>query len=585
MLFSVVDASSLGVPGLTLIHDAVSSHAQRNPGAVAVVFKDEVLAYGALHQQTNQLARALVEAGCKKGDRVGLLLPKSISAIVGMVGALKASCIYVPMDKASPAARLAKILDCAEPSCILAVESTAKLLAATLSARQRNGETRVGWLDTAAAERPGVFSQRDLLAFSAEPLDCDTEPQDNAHILFTSGSTGTPKGVAITHENVSSFVAWATRYFEMNSSDRVSCHAPLHFDLSSFDIWGAFRNGAQLHLMPQEVGMLPNTMVDFIRRNEITQWCSVPSALSYMAQFDAISDYDFPSLKRILWCGEVLPMHTLRYWMKRLPAVQFTNLYGPTEATVASSFFSVPRCPMEDEKEVPIGTACEGENLFVLDEHLSAAPAGVVGEIYIGGVGLSPGYWGDREKTDSVFVEHPQYGRIYKTGDLAKLDEDGLIYFLGRIDSQIKSRGYRIELGEIESALHGLSLLSECAVIAHETDSFEGTAICCAYVLRAHANGSVSDLRRALAELIPPYMLPSQWMECQSLPLNQNGKIDRPAVKALFASKRLRESLPKAHREPRSHKPLDPGSVCFTSDARTREEESKPIGRSAAACD
>lgn len=571
---------------MTLIHDAVSSHAQRNPDAVAVVFKNQVLTYGALDQQANQLARALKETGCKKGDRVGLLLPKSIAAVVGMLGSLKAGCIHVPMDKASPAARLAKILQCCEPSCILAVESTAKLLNATLSASHTSGEIHFGWLD-AGAGTFGAFSQKDLFSLSPERPECDTALEDPAHILFTSGSTGIPKGVPITHENLMSFITWATRYFGMDSSDRVSCHPPLHFDLSGFDIWGAFLAGAQVHLVPQEVGMLPDTMADFIRHSGLTQWFSVPSALSYMAQFDAVSANNFPSLRRVMWCGEVLPMPTLRYWMKRLPAVQFTNLYGPTETTVASSFFTVPQCPREDEKEVPIGTACEGESLFVLDEHLTAVPVGVAGEIYIGGVGLSPGYWRDREKTESLFIDHPQYGRIYKTGDLGKLDKDGLVYFLGRVDSQIKSRGYRIELGEIESALHGLGLLSECAVVAIETDSFEGTTICCAYVPAAGSNHSVTHLRRVLAEVIPPYMLPSDWMECQSLPLNPNGKIDRPAVKALFASRRLREAPSTAHHQTHIAPPdaSAPRSSELNSDIRAAKQQNSPFGKCAGASD
>ena len=538
-----------GVPGVTLIQDAVSSQAQRNPDAVAVAFKDQVLTYGALDRQTNQLAAALKKAGCKKGDRVGLLLPKSISAIIGIVASLKAGCIYVPMDKASPAARLAKILDCCQPSCLLAVESTGKLLSATQSARQTASHVRIGWLDASLdVGQPGAFFREDILNMPSEALEGDTKPDDPAHILFTSGSTGTPKGVTITHNNVASFIKWAARYFAMSSSDHVSCHAPLHFDLSTFDIWGTFLVGAQLHLMPQEVTLLPNTMADFINHNQVTQWCSVPSALSYMAQFDAVPPKGFPSLRRVMWCGEVLPINTLRYWMKRLPDVRFSNLYGPTEATIASSFFTVPGSPGEDDKEVPIGTACEGESLWILNGDLNAVPRGFVGEIYIGGVGLSPGYWGDPEKTESAFIQHPEYGRIYKTGDLARMDEYGLVHFLGRVDSQIKSRGYRIELGEIESALHGLGLLTNCAVVALETDSFEGTTICCAYVPAAAANRSVPHLRRILAEVIPAYMLPSAWAECQSLPLNPNGKIDRPAVKDMF--RRLRGSSAQAFAPP-----------------------------------
>jgi len=165
-----------------------------------------------------------------------------------------------------------------------------------------------------------------------------------------------------------------------------------------------------------------------------------------------------------------------------LPGVDFTNLYGPTETTIASSYYTVPSCPENEHSPIPIGKACEGEQLLVLDESLQPVSVGAVGDLYIGGVGLSLGYWRAPEKTKSVFLDHAQHGRIYKTGDLARIGENGLIYLLGRSDSQIKSRGYRIELGEIETGLQGLGVVRECAVVAVDTDSFEGTAICCAYV-------------------------------------------------------------------------------------------------------
>src|SRR5262249_45439726 len=233
---------------------------------------------------------------------------------------------------------------------------------------------------------------------------CDSKPEDTAHLLFTSGSTGTPKGVMITHSNVTHFLTWAIRYFCTVSSDRISCHPPLHFDLSTFDIWGSFLAGAQLHLVPPAISLLPHKLAEFIRSSRLTQWFSVPSVLKYMAQFDALRFNDFPSLKRLLWCGEALPTPTLIYWMKRLPNVTFTNLYGPTETTIASSYYTVPRCPDNEKAEIPIGRGCDGEDLIILDEARQLAGIGETGELYISGVGLSPGYWRDPEKTKAVFL-------------------------------------------------------------------------------------------------------------------------------------------------------------------------------------
>jgi acyl-coenzyme A synthetase/AMP-(fatty) acid ligase len=223
--------------------------------------------------------------------------------------------------------------------------------------------------------------------------------------------------------------------------------------------------------------------------------------------------------------------------MRRLHHARFTNLYGPTEATIASSYYSVPRCPADDRQPIPIGDACDGEELLVLDGRLQPVPTGDIGDLYIRGTGLSPGYWRDQEKTDSVFLPCPggagPRDRIYKTGDLARRGTDGLFYFLGRADTQIKSRGYRIELGEIEAALHSRAELRESAVVAIQSEGFEGWLICCAYV-PGDRDVPAETLRKNLAVQLPAYMLPARWMRYDALPKNANGKIDRPRLKNAF---------------------------------------------------
>jgi acyl-coenzyme A synthetase/AMP-(fatty) acid ligase len=294
--------------------------------------------------------------------------------------------------------------------------------------------------------------------------------------------------------------------------------------------------GAELHLVPPEVSLFPQKLAEFIRERRLTQWFSVPSVLKYMASFGVVGKDDFPSLKRLLWCGEALPTPTLIHWMQRLPHVTFTNLYGPTEATIASSYYTVPACPISETAEIPIGRACGGEELIVLDETLAPVRPGEIGDLYIRGAGLSPGYWKDPEKTASVFLDTGE-GRMYKTGDLAHVGTDGLVYLHGRADSQIKSRGYRIELGEIETALNSLGMVRECAVVAIPSDGFEGNAICCAYVAPASGTVTTAALREQLSRQVPSYMLPSQWLCLESLPLNGNGKVDRPALRQRFQGK------------------------------------------------
>jgi amino acid adenylation domain-containing protein len=382
------------------------------------------------------------------------------------------------------------------------------------------------------------FSWLDLQAYPDAPLDPGGSPGDPAYILYTSGSTGTPKGVVITHANVSHFVHWANTYVGAGASDRNSGHPPLHFDLSTYDIFGSFAAGAELHLVPSHIQVLPNKLADFIRTSEITQWFSVPSVLTYMAKFDVVRPGDFPALQRLLWCGEVLPTPSLIYWMKRLPHVRFTNLYGPTEATIASSYYTVPRCPEDERAPIPIGRACAAEELLVLDPTLRPMPPGEIGDLYIRGVGLGPGYWKDPEKTGEVFLPNPLASdpadRLYRTGDLARLGEDGLFYFVGRADSQIKSRGYRIELGEIEAAIATLDCVQESAVVAIPTQGFAGSVICCAYVPTPKTDLSPVRLRHRLSALLPAYMLPSRWMALAALPKNANGKCDRRQLREEF---------------------------------------------------
>jgi amino acid adenylation domain-containing protein len=522
-----------------LLQEWIRLQAERRPEATALVSGRDRTTYGQLEADSNRLARALKDMGCARGDRIGFLMPKSPAAIVSMLGTLKADCIYVPLDPAGPASRLQKIVEACESRWILAGGPVLPLLE-DLS-RSTGVALSVGWMET---EKPGgknfpvKFSLGDLAGFSSAAPSYRNRERDAAHILFTSGSTGVPKGVVITHSNVIHFVEWANGYFGMDASDRISGHTPLHFDLSTFDVFGSLSAGAELHLVPPELNLLPNKLADFIRRSELTQWFSVPSILNYIAKFDVVKQDDFPRLKRLLWCGEVFPTPALIYWMKRLPHVRFTNLYGPTEATIASSYYTMPACPADPKAPVPIGAPCGGEELLVLNERLETVPRGQIGDLYIRGAGLSPGYWRDEEKTRGAFLPNPHSpdpeDSIYRTGDLARVGDDGQIYFLGRADSQIKSRGYRIELGEIESALNALGVLQECAVVALPVDGFEGSKICCAYVPLGVNDVTPASLRKSLGRALPSYMMPSAWMALERLPKNANGKIDRRWLKEEF---------------------------------------------------
>jgi amino acid adenylation domain-containing protein len=540
---------------VTLLSEYASAQAALQPQRTAVCLGSVSLSYSELERLSNQIARALKQSGCRKGDRVCLLLEKSPDAIAAMIAVIKAGCAYVPLDINNPPVRLGEIVRACQPRLLLCSGSTLPLAAQLSQAACPGGAPLVGSIAycLAGSSLPSLaFAKHDIDLLSADSVSHESRAGDVAHLLFTSGSTGKPKGVAITHSSVIAFVEWAMRYFRLDSRDRLSGHAPLHFDLSTFDIYGALAAGATLHLVAPELNLLPNKLAAFIRDSGLTQWFSVPAVLAHLAKFDMVRQGDFPELKRVLWCGEVLPTPALIYWMQRLPHVEFTNLYGPTETTIASSYHTVREVPTEPAAPIPIGAACDGEDLLVLDESLRPVPAGQSGQLYISGAGLSPGYWNDPKTTARSFFSwsdgHAVPKRLYGTGDLARVGADGLVYFLGRCDSQIKSRGYRIELGEVESALSTSSALRESAVVAIDTGGWQGQSICCAFVSSTPGAATPASLRSYLTQHIPGYMLPQHWLPLERLPRNGNGKIDRRQLKEQFERKcfgETHESGPK----------------------------------------
>jgi amino acid adenylation domain-containing protein len=521
----------------TLLQDRVTAQAQLLPEATAVVLDGTSLSYGQLESLSNRIARALREHGCVRGDRVGLLMSKSPTAIACLLGIYKADCLYVPLDPAGPASRLENILRSCECHLLLAGGDVSVVLRDTVA----ETKCQVAWLDSQLPLPHGVecvFSLADIEYQPDSTPSSHNRSSDPAHILHTSGSTGTPKGVVITHDNVNAFLDWAIGYFGISRSDRLSGHSPLHFDLSMFDIFGALSVGAELHLVSPDCSLLPTRLATWIRESKVTQWFSVPSVLNYMAKFEVVRERDFPCLQRVLWCGEVLAVPALRYWMTRVPHATFTNLYGPTETTIASSYYRVETSPGSDTATIPIGRACGGEKLLVLDDELREAPTEQIGDLYIGGAGLSPGYWRSPEQTAGAFINLQNTAgrdeRFYRTGDLARVDRYGLIYFIGRKDMQVKSRGYRIELGEIETALNKVESLCESAVVAVPTNGFDGVRICCSYVPRNDLSITPARLRAELTPLLPAYMIPTHWEKRDALPKNSAGKIDRQILKAFW---------------------------------------------------
>lgn len=524
------------------LHEWVARAAAARPDARAIVGEDGSLTYAELEAYANRLARVLRAHGCRRGDRVALLAPSSTRAVAALIGILKAGCAYVPLDATGAVDRSAGILGQCEPKVLLAGGCPAEL-AGELHARFDRMERRVepavlGWLGGGAAPADARFGPEDIAAERDVAPDVPVGPGDLAYLLFTSGTTGMPKGVPITHRNARAFVAWAVDYFGLGPEDRLSGHTALTFDLSTFDIYVTFAAGAELHLVPKRVRLLPHEVAGFIRERSLTLWFSVPSQLTYVARFDALNGVELPSLRHVAWCGDVLPTPSLLYWMRALPGVAFTNLYGPTETTVASSYYRVPEDFDDPLADIPIGRGCAGEELLVLDDDLRPVPPGAIGDIYIRGIGLSPGYWRDPERTRAAFLPDPLVprgdGRIYRTGDRGRMDERGDVHFVGRADFQIKTGGYRVEPGEVENAVLTLEEVSACAVVPVSVDDFSGSVIGCAYVTRDGAPLRPGDAKKRLGDRLPGYMVPTRWMLLEELPVDSRGKIDRKGLRALM---------------------------------------------------
>ncbi|MFF0628807.1 amino acid adenylation domain-containing protein [Streptomyces sp. NPDC004296] len=520
---------------MTRLEELVSAQAARTPEADAVVFGRTRLTYRELEERSNRLAQALRADGLRPDDRVCLLVPKSPEAVVYLLGVLKAGGVCVPLDTASPAERLVSIVNRSGP-CRLLADGPRTALAAELSAAAAPGVVAAVCLPDGEATDgvPGCsLTAAEVAAAPTTMPEPVSGGSDVAYVLFTSGSAGEPKGVPLTHAGIVHFVTWANGHFGLGPDDRISCHLQLHFDGSLWDVYGPLTCGAELHLVPPETSLLPTTLAEFIRTSRLTQWLSVPSVLSAMARHDVMAKDDFPHLRRVLWGGEVFPPPDVEYWMRRLPHVTFTGFYGTTETTIASSFHTLTDLP---DQALPVGRPIPGEWLEVVDDQLRPVAADEVGELVIGGAGVSPGYWRNPERTTASFVELPPGSgrRAYRTGDLGSRAADGLLRFHGRADRQVKVNGYRVELDDVMTELHALPEITAGAVVAVPGRA-GGPLICAAYTLGAGISLTTVQLKARLAGKVPAYMLPTRWLVLESLPTNANGKTDLRTLQRLFA--------------------------------------------------
>ncbi|HEU4928849.1 MAG TPA: amino acid adenylation domain-containing protein [Candidatus Krumholzibacteria bacterium] len=515
-----------------LLPHLLAQSASKFPDRTAVVAGAESLTYAELDRLSDRVAAMLFGMGVRRGDRVGLFLPKSIGAVVGLYGAMKAGAAYVPIDPAAPAGRAAYIID----NCGIRVLLTSGSAAVKDLVAKATALEQLILLDSkelpSAASLP-VTSWEEVQSHDGVVPSLDAIETDLAYILYTSGSTGVPKGVMISHRNSLTFVDWAHQEIAVTENDRLSSHAPLHFDLSVFDLFVAAKAGAALVLVPDGLSSFPFRLAEWIDQEKISVWYSVPTILSLLVRSGNLSRFTFDALRTIIFAGEVFPVKYLRDLMALVPKAAYYNFYGPTETNVIT-YYRVPPIAEDRTAPIPIGRACANMEVFGLtDEGKRVERPGDVGELYARGSFVAQGYWGDEERTQRNFVPNPVHRgykeTAYRTGDLVTLDDNGDYIFLGRRDDMVKSRGYRIELGEVEMTMYRHAGVREAAVVA-VPDPAIGARLVAFVVMAADAGIDVADLHAFCGEYLPRYMVPESIELRESLPKTSTGKVDKVAL-------------------------------------------------------
>jgi amino acid adenylation domain-containing protein len=500
------NATAQEYPRHKCVHQLFEEQAERSPEAVAVVAGQREVSYRELNERSNALAHHLRELGVGPEVRVGICVERSIEMVVGLLGIWKAGGAFVPLDPVYPRERLEYMIGDAGVGLVLTQQRLVERLA-------------------------GVAGQ--LLCLDEEPIEGkridNPESQavsDNlAYVMYTSGSTGKPKGVLIPHNGLCNVVIAQHRCFSICATDRVLQFASLSFDACVFEILAALNCGATLFLAPPKFVPLGEEFATFLRTQEISVAVLTPSMLASM------SDDPLPKLRILITAGEACYRSLVVKWSRDR---SMYNAYGPTEATIWATLASLE----ESQSHVTIGRPIANTQVFVLDSRLAPVPTGVIGELYIAGVGLARGYDSLPSLTAEHFVPNPfshQAGaRMYKSGDLVRYLDNGSLEFVGRDDRQIKIRGYRIELSEIEAALLEHPRVSQAAVLSSEGTSVTKQLV--AYVSPGGVPPTMTELRDFLGFKLPPYMLPSAFVIIEEMPLTINGKINRNALSTLGRS-------------------------------------------------
>ncbi len=532
------------------LHQLIEKQAALTPDAVAIIHEARSLTYQGLNQRANQLAHYLVTLGVKAEQLIGICVERSPEMIVAFLGVLKAGAAYVPIDPTYPEARRQHILADANVEITLTQTDLAPMMAA-------DGNQLI-CLDAADS----MLAQQSQENLGQENLGISLRDEQLAYVIYTSGSTGNPKGVMAHHRGLVNYSLALAEALELTAADRMLQFSTMSFDFIVSEVYPTLATGGALVLRSDEMVTSTQAFLDFISATEVSViqfttafWHELVSGLERL-------NATLPqSLRLLLFGGEKASLALCQQWIEKIGDYpRLFNAYGPTEATVITTLYDVVAEGYDGIRDLPIGRAIRNAQTYVLDESLQPVASGEVGELYIGGPGVTRGYLNLPQKTASVFVQSPfeERSRLYKTGDLVRMDDSGLIEFVGRVDFQVKIRGFRIELGEIESCLDKYPAIQHRIVVAREdalgAQPTEKRLV--AYiVIKPGKELDRQDLKDFLQAHLPAFMMPSAIVVMPALPKNANGKIDRNALPAPIYEDSQRVIVPP--RTPLEHQLVD----------------------------
>ena len=508
-----------GTPGGFFISARIEKQASLRPAAPALTLAGESLTYGELNGRANRLAALLREMDVRAESLVGIHLDRSFDLIIGILAILKAGGAYLPLDLACPEDRLSFMMD----------DSKAKVLLTNSEfvGRFAGYSGAIVCLDQEAAR---------IATCSAENTAATTEPEHLAYVIYTSGSTGMPKGCLVTQQNVARLFTATDPWFHFGPDDVWTLFHSSAFDFSVWEIFGALVYGGRLVIVPYMVSRSASAFRELLVRERVTVLNQTPSAFRQLIQADRALPRAEIALRYVIFGGEALEFQSLRPWFERYGDEQplCVNMYGITETTVHVTYRPVRRADLENNSGSNIGVPIPDLQVYVVDKVGHRVAVGETGEMLVGGLGVARGYLNRPELTAQRFIantfEPEKSPRLYRSGDLARVHENGDLEYLGRIDHQVKIRGFRIELTEIESMLARHPAVKDCAVLARTDDGAEPRLV--AYLVTGHEAPGVEELRNHLAEKLPEYMVPSAFVFLAGFPLTVNGKLDRDALPA-----------------------------------------------------